>query len=413
MKIKKYVVNDMNEAMTRIRYELGADAIIISQRKVRKGGFLGLFSKKSLEVTAAIDNYSKEKKHNYNTEDKINNGNNNKGNNIEVIKRMIEERNNNNKYDNNIDHDTNILDSYREILESKSESFENKRSKGEEFTKTKDLMDEIRDLKKIVKDMGKNQKTYEEENSSLLNFFKNLDLEEEFIETIIKKVGNLEENLEEREKIKRVIENTIDIRSNSVGKVTVLVGPTGVGKTTTIAKLAGKLSLIDKKKVGLITIDTYRIGAVEQLKTYADIMNIPFKVVFSIKDMEKAIIDLDYCDVILVDTTGRSSKNMMQISELRAFIEKIKEKSVHLVMSASTKNKDIETIIKGYTILEYENIIITKLDETSTYGSILTILDKGKKPISFITTGQDVPDDIKEGNKEEIAKIVLGENKLC
>ncbi|NFG02004.1 flagellar biosynthesis protein FlhF [Clostridium sporogenes] len=420
MKIKKYVVNDMNEAMTRIRYELGADAIIISQRKVRKGGFLGLFSKKSLEVTAAIDNYSKEKKHNYNTEDKINKGNNNKGNNnkgnnIEVIKRMIEERNNNNniKYDNNIDHDTNILDSYREILESKSESFENKRSKGEEFTKTKDLMDEIRDLKKIVKDMGKNQKTYEEENSSLLNFFKNLDLEEEFIETIIKKVGNLEENLEEREKIKRVIENTIDIRSNSVGKVTVLVGPTGVGKTTTIAKLAGKLSLIDKKKVGLITIDTYRIGAVEQLKTYADIMNIPFKVVFSIKDMEKAIIDLDYCDVILVDTTGRSSKNMMQISELRAFIEKIKEKSVHLVMSASTKNKDIETIIKGYTILEYENIIITKLDETSTYGSILTILDKGKKPISFITTGQDVPDDIKEGNKEEIAKIVLGENKLC
>lgn len=408
MKIKKYVVNDMNEAMTRIRYELGTDAIIISQRKVRKGGFLGLFSKKSLEVTAAIDNYSKEKKHNSNTEDKIN-----KGNNIEVIKRMLEERNNNIKYDNNIDHDTNILDSYKEILESKSESLENKRSKGKEFTETKDLMNEIRDLKKIVKDIGKNEKSYEDENSSLVNFFKDLDLEEEFIEKIIKKVGNLEDNLEEREKIRRVIENTIDIRSNSVDKVTVLVGPTGVGKTTTIAKLAGKLSLIDKKKVGLITIDTYRIGAVEQLKTYADIMNIPFKVVFSIKDMEKSIIDLDYCDVILVDTTGRSSKNMMQISELRAFIEKIKEKSVHLVISASTKNKDIETIIKGYTILEYENIIITKLDETSTYGSILTILDKGKKPISFITTGQDVPDDIKEGNKEEIAKIVLGENKLC
>ncbi|MBU5299869.1 flagellar biosynthesis protein FlhF [Clostridium sporogenes] len=408
MKIKKYVVNDMNEAMTRIRYELGTDAIIISQRKVRKGGFLGLFSKKSLEVTAAIDNYSKEKKHNSNTEDKIN-----KGNNIEVIKRMIEERNNNIKYDSNIDHDTNILDSYKEILESKSESLENKRSKGKELTETKDLMNEIRDLKKIVKDIGKNEKFYEDENSSLVNFFKDLDLEEEFIEKIIKKVGDLEDNLEEREKIRRVIENTIDIRSNSVDKVTVLVGPTGVGKTTTIAKLAGKLSLIDKKKVGLITIDTYRIGAVEQLKTYADIMNIPFKVVFSIKDMEKSIIDLDYCDVILVDTTGRSSKNMMQISELRAFIEKIKEKSVHLVISASTKNKDIETIIKGYTILEYENIIITKLDETSTYGSILTILDKGKKPISFITTGQDVPDDIKEGNKEEIAKIVLGENKLC
>ncbi|AUN18527.1 flagellar biosynthesis protein FlhF [Clostridium botulinum] len=408
MKIKKYVVNDMNEAMTRIRYELGADAIIISQRKIRKGGFLGLFSKKSLEVTAAIDNYSTEKKYNSNTVNKIN-----KGNNIEVIKRMLEERNNNVKHDNNINHDTNVLDSYKEILESKSESFQNKSFKGKEFSETKDLMYEIRDLKKIVKDIGKSEKSYADENSSLVKFFKDLDLEEEFIEEIIKKAGNLEENLEEREKIKRVIEDTIDVRVNSVGKVTVLIGPTGVGKTTTIAKLAGKLSLIDKKKVGLITIDTYRIGAVEQLKTYADIMNIPFKVVFSIKDMEKAIIDLDYCDVILVDTTGRSSKNMMQISELRAFIEKIKEKSVHLVISASTKNKDIETIIKGYSILEYENIIITKLDETSIYGSILTILDKGKKPISFITTGQDVPDDIKEGNKEEIAKIVLGENKLC
>ncbi|MGO5065065.1 MULTISPECIES: flagellar biosynthesis protein FlhF [unclassified Clostridium] len=408
MKIKKYVVNDMNEAMTRIRYELGADAIIISQRKVRRRGFLGLFSKKSLEVTAAIDNYSKEKKHNYNTGYKVNNENN-----IEIIKKMIEERNNNAKFNSNIDSDTNVSDRYKEIVISKNDKFENKSIKEKDTTETKALMDEIRGLKTIVENMGKNQKSNKDEDSSLMKFFKDMDLEEELIENIIKKVRNLEDNIDEREKIKRVIEDNIEIKLNSVGKITVLVGPTGVGKTTTIAKLAGKLALIDKKKVGLITIDTYRIGAVEQLKTYADIMNIPFKVVFSIKDMEKAITDLQYCDVILVDTTGRSSKNMMQISELRAFIEKIKEKSVHLVISASTKNKDIETIIKGYNVLEYENIIITKLDETSTYGSILTILDEAKKPISFITTGQDVPDDIKEGNKEEIAKIILGENKLC
>ncbi|NFV12981.1 flagellar biosynthesis protein FlhF [Clostridium sporogenes] len=408
MKIKKYVVNDMNEAMTRIRYELGADAIIISQRKVRRRGFLGLFSKKSLEVTAAIDNYSKEKKHNYNTGYKVNNENN-----IEIIKKMIEERNNNAKFNSNINSDTNVSDGYKEIVISKNDKFENKSIKEKDTTETKALMDEIRGLKTIVENMGKNQKSNKDEESSLMKFFKDMDLEEELIENIIKKVRNLEDNIDEREKIKRVIEDNIEIKLNSVGKITVLVGPTGVGKTTTIAKLAGKLALIDKKKVGLITIDTYRIGAVEQLKTYADIMNIPFKVVFSIKDMEKAITDLQYCDVILVDTTGRSSKNMMQISELRAFIEKIKEKSVHLVISASTKNKDIETIIKGYNVLEYENIIITKLDETSTYGSILTILDEAKKPISFITTGQDVPDDIKEGNKEEIAKIILGENKLC
>lgn len=399
MKIKKYVVNDMNEAMTRIRYELGADAIIISQRRVRKRGFLGLFSKKSLEVTAAIDNYSKEKKHNCNSEYKFNNEDN-----IEIIKKMIEKRNNNVKFD---------TDRYKETLVPKNDKFQNKSPKGNENEETNALMEEIRNLKNAVENIVKNQKLNEEENSSLMKFFKDMDLEKELIENILKKIGNLEDNKDEREKIKIVIKDSINIKLNSIGKITVLVGPTGVGKTTTIAKLAGKLALIDKKKVGLITIDTYRIGAVEQLKTYADIMNIPFKVVFSIKDMEKAIADLEYCDVILVDTTGRSSKNMMQISELRAFIEKIEEKSVHLVISASTKNKDIETIIKGYNVLEYENIIITKLDETSTYGSILTILDKAKKPISFITTGQDVPDDIKEANKEEIAKIILGENQLC
>ncbi|WP_251860472.1 flagellar biosynthesis protein FlhF [Clostridium sp. Marseille-Q2269] len=408
MIIKKYVVNDMNEAMTKIRYELGTDAIIISQRKVRKGGFLGLFSRKSLEVTAAIDNYSKEKKHNDIIHSKIN-----KEKNIKAVTKMIEKKSNDVKYDNNMKHDNNILDNYKEILKSKSEIFKNQDIKNVKSLDTEDLMKEIIDLKKIVKDMGNNKNSYDDEESSLMNFFKDLDLEEEFMKKIIKKADNLEDNLEEREKIERVIKDSIDIRTNSLDKITVLVGPTGVGKTTTIAKLAGKLSLIDKKKVGLITIDTYRIGAVEQLKTYADIMNIPFKVVFSMKDMEKAILDLQHCDIILIDTTGRSSKNMMQISELRAFIEKIKEKSVHLVISASTKNKDIETIIKGYTILEYQNIIITKLDETSTYGSILTILDKSKKPISFITTGQDVPDDIKEGNKEEVAKIILGDNKLC
>jgi len=145
----------------------------------------------------------------------------------------------------------------------------------------------------------------------------------------------------------------------------VLVGPTGVGKTTTIAKLAGKLALVERRKVGLITVDTYRIGAVEQLKTYADIMNIPFKVVYNMSDMENAIESMSECEVVLIDTTGRSSKNRMQIAELRTFVDKADTKNIHLVISATTKNKDIKYIIEGYQILHYNSIIVTKLDETS------------------------------------------------
>lgn len=193
----------------------------------------------------------------------------------------------------------------------------------------------------------------------------------------------------------------------------VLVGPTGVGKTTTIAKLAGKFSLIDKKRVGLITIDTYRIGAVEQLKTYADIMNIPFKVIFTLNQIETALESMKDCDVILIDTTGRSSKNIMQISELRAFVEKIKTDNIHLVLSCTTKNKDIDSIVQGYSVLGYNNIIITKLDETSTYGSILNILYSAKKPLSFITTGQNVPEDIKNISASEISSLILGEDSIC
>ncbi|MBS5951598.1 MAG: flagellar biosynthesis protein FlhF, partial [Clostridium sp.] len=157
----------------------------------------------------------------------------------------------------------------------------------------------------------------------------------------------------------------------------------------------------------------YRIGAVEQLKTYAEIMNIPFKVVITLKEMEEAINSLDDCDVILVDTTGRSSKNTMQISELRAFIQKVNSSNISLVISGTTKNKDINAILSGYGEINYEDIIITKLDETTSYGCIYNISKKSNKPISYITVGQNVPDDIKVPSKDEIIKLVLGEESIC
>lgn len=375
MIIRKYVVNNMNEALTRIRYELGKDAIIISQRRVRKPGFIGLFSKKMIEVTAAIESIKKD-----------NNIDNDMHKSIETIKKIVID----NEKDNN-----KIDDSNRTKIDEKN------------------LIKEVQEMKAMLNELKSASKIGEEPKNNIFKLLKECDFDDKYINQIINKIVISGVEYDDKLKIEEIIKDMINISCDDLKGNYVFVGPTGVGKTTTIAKLAGKLALVDNKKVGLITIDTYRIGAVEQLKTYADIMNIPFSVVINIKEMEAAIESMKDCEVILVDTTGRSSKNVMQISELRAFINKIKSSNIYLVISSTTKNKDIQIIAEGYRILNYNKVIITKLDETTTYGSIFNILNCAKKPLSFITFGQNVPDDIKIMNSEEITKLVLGEDKIC
>lgn len=377
MIIKKYVVNNMNEAMTRIRYEMGQDAVIISQRKVKRPGISGFFRKKVLEVTAAAESSnSKRESENYN-----------------AVKQLLEnsiDRKKEEPAQNNLDNSNGNKEILKEIEEMKNvvTSFIDNAYKGN----VEEEKEEIKEVKSLLKDN---------------------DVSEDIVEKILKVLNGLENKEQLMEKTKEFIENTVKVSSEDLKGAVVLVGPTGVGKTTTIAKLAGRLSLVEKKKVGLITVDTYRIGAVDQLKTYADIMGIPFKVVFSINDMEEAIENMKNCEVVLVDTTGRSSKNVMQISELRAFIEKVNSDNIHLVISSTTKNRDIDNIVEGYKTLGYNNVIITKLDETTTYGSILNIVNSTKKPISFITTGQNVPDDIRAITPKEISSLILGEDNIC
>lgn len=372
MMIRKYIVNNMNEAMNRIKYELGQDAVIISQRKVKKPGFLGLFQGKVLEVTAAVDNSTKE------TSKKEENS-------FEILKTLIKDK--------------------------ASTDINRKTIKVETDETNKELLKEFHEMKSMMKNMMSIAADENASKNKIKEKLQKSDIEPKIIEEILEKLPKEDE--ENMEAVRKILYKNIEIEEKTLNDIVVLVGPTGVGKTTTIAKVAGRLALLEKKKVGLITIDTYRIGAVEQLKTYADIMNIPFKVVFSIKDMESAIESMKDCDTILVDTTGRSSKNVMQISELRAFIEKINTKNIHLVISGITKNKDINTILEGYKVLEYNYVIVTKLDETTTYGPILNILNTAKKPLSFITTGQNVPDDIKVPSKDEIVNLILGEDNVC
>jgi flagellar biosynthesis protein FlhF len=193
----------------------------------------------------------------------------------------------------------------------------------------------------------------------------------------------------------------------STGKVIALIGPTGVGKTTTIAKLAANYRLQANKRVGLITIDTYRIAAVDQLRTYAQIIEVPLKVVLSVGELQQAIDAMKDLDVILVDTAGRSQNDSMRLGQLRRFLEAMKPDETHLVVSATANRASAGKVVQQFVPLGANRLIISKLDEADSFGLVLNVACAGNVPISYVTTGQGVPDDIASANSQKLAQLIL------
>lgn len=194
-------------------------------------------------------------------------------------------------------------------------------------------------------------------------------------------------------------------------KVVFFVGPTGVGKTTTIAKIASRFSMMEHKKVALLTTDTYRIAAAEQLHTYANILEVPFKVIYSIEEIEQALEDFAAFDYILVDTAGHSHHNEAQKLQMNEFIHSVDglaQKETFLVLSATTKYKDLISIADTYTAMTDYKLIFTKLDETTTLGNLLNVKIHTGTAISYVTDGQNVPEDIAVFNPQKTVKLLLG-----
>ena len=197
-------------------------------------------------------------------------------------------------------------------------------------------------------------------------------------------------------------------------KAIYFIGPTGVGKTTTIAKLASRFSVDEKKKVALLTADTYRIAAAEQLKTYASILDVPFRVIYTIEEMENALAEFKDFDYLFVDTAGHSHQNQAQKEAMSAFVRCLDgrvEKEIYLVLSATTKYRDLLSIADSYKEIADYKLIFTKLDETSAYGNLLNLALYTGASLAYVTYGQNVPEDIEKFNPQKTVKQLLGGKK--
>jgi flagellar biosynthesis protein FlhF len=191
-------------------------------------------------------------------------------------------------------------------------------------------------------------------------------------------------------------------------KVVALVGPTGVGKTTTIAKLAANFRLRENKKVALVTVDTYRVAAVEQLRTYADIIDLPMHVVATPREMKAALEQLADFDLVLLDTAGRSPHDEIRIQELQGILGAAEADEVHLVLSTTTGARALQRTAEKFGEVGVTSLLLTKLDESVGLGEVLPLLEQCDLPISYVTNGQSVPDDIQDARLADLPNAIMG-----
>lgn len=425
MKLKKYEAPTEAQAMEMIRSELGAEASILNIKKIKPRGLSALFKKPYVEVTAAYDEKPLIKVTDEDEKDLL----------LRTDKKNLSSaKNKNDKSEKEAKAEEKFKEEklkIEETLKNAENEIRIKRKEEEISELEKKLADTENLLNKALSQLSvaefQNNSDMQGDrkyDNTLLQFFYDSLIEQEILpevaEELLKDIDNVEDinsvdiNLMVKIVYNRIVSmlgepKEIEKSEDKFARNVIFIGPTGVGKTTTIAKISSELIINQEANVSFITSDTYRIAAVEQLKTYAEILDSEVAVVYSPEDMKNEIERLRVVnDFIFIDTAGRSHKNKEHIEELKKLIEAVDNPSAYLVLSITTKCEDLINIIEAYDEFSDFKIILTKLDETLHLGSILNICYKTGKEISYISSGQNVPDDFEVVSPEKIAKALLG-----
>jgi len=440
MNVKTFQGPSMAEALAQVKQELGAAAVILHTRSFKQGGVMGLGARTVVEITAGVDTTAQARKKAAAVPQR--------GQSKAAVLQALNARLNSSRSAGGSNAGTAVLDEPAERHPLKSAYGTSRTPVGlrqspapnattRELAATVlkepafELRNEISSLRTMVESLlqrtastGKRADLPE----NLAKLYTQLIEQQVSDEIAYRVVDDVKAELSPeqlsngnviRDRLVSKLEQMLPASLNTgparaVGTGTgcrsiCLIGPTGVGKTTTIAKLAAAFKLRQKQKVGLITIDTYRIAAVDQLRTYANIIGVPLKVVLTPTELVAAMREMSDCDVILIDTAGRSHADQLKLNELSQFIAAGKPTEVHLVLSSTTTQEAMEAALESFSTVRVDQIIFTKLDEAVSFGVLLNVARIASRALSYLTTGQDVPDNIEVGQPRRLARLILGE----
>ena len=408
MIIKKYIAKTEEEAIENAKKELGNDVVVMNVKETKPKGFFSFLRSKLTEVTVALEDehekYSPLRKENVSNNASVSS----EGQKKSESTTSIEEK----------------LENLQNLLVSKLQSEEERKVQQKKSESMSDSETAEEKTEEVIPEAEEKDDEYLKFVKVLYNMMIDNEVDEHYANQII---DGLDKGYKPSQTFDHLLASVYQRLILKLGKpeiigpaqegpkVVVFIGPTGVGKTTTIAKIASQYAVEQKKKVALVTADTYRIAAAEQLRTYANIMQVPFRVIYGEEDMVTAIKDFKEYDYIFVDTMGHSHRNEEQrdnTKNLIEAIERIAESQCYLVLSATTKYKDLLKIVDNYKVIADYHLIFTKLDETYTLGNLLNLKLYTNTSIAYVTCGQNVPEDIEIFNPQKIVKVLLGGKKL-
>ena len=409
MIIKKFLGKTEEEAMEAARKELGSGVVVMNVRTVKKKGIAGIFGAKQIEVTVALEEEGgavrPARKDAVRSEQEA----------VQLERKVQDAQAAVNVMSESSQNIEKKLDSLQTLLVSRFRQEEDARA--EQAQQDEAASEEEKESGAAAQDK---EPTEQEKFVRLLyNTMLENEVEEKYANQIIDEADkNRKPNLPFDYILANVYQKMILKFGKADGitpaengpKTLIFRGPTGVGKTTTIAKIASHFAVEEKKKIAMLTADTFRIAAAEQLRTYANILEVPFRVIYTEEELKTAISDFKDYDYIFVDTTGHSHQNeelLEKMKKLLATAAEAGESQAFLVLSTTTKYRDLQRISSSYKEIADYQLILTKLDETSTLGSLLNLKLFTDADIAYVTCGQNVPDDIEQFNPQKAVKQLL------